>query len=255
MMNIAPVRAFKDNYIWVLQDDAGQAAVVDPGEAQPVIDYLREKGLTLTAILITHHHPDHVGGVPRLLETHDVPVFGPGSERVPGMTAPLGQGDRAELEAMGLSFEVLDIPGHTAGHIAYVGHGVLFSGDTLFAAGCGKVFEGTPAQMHDSLSKLAALPPETQIYCGHEYTEANLRFAAQVEPDNQAIQQRLETVAAQRRNDEVTLPSTIALELETNVFLRGGSESVKQHAEQHAGRRLDSPVDVFGTVRAWKDGR
>lgn len=255
MMNIVPVPAFKDNYIWVIRDDAGRAAVVDPGEAQPALDYLQAEGLSLAAILITHHHPDHVGGVPTLLERHDVPVFGPGSERIPGMSKPLGEGDQAHIADMGLTFEVLDIPGHTAGHIAYTGHGALFSGDTLFAGGCGKLFEGTPSQMHASLAKLASLPEDTRVYCGHEYTEANLRFAVQVEPDNAAIQQRLEHVAAQRRNGEVTLPSTIALERDTNVFLRSGSESVKQHAEAHAGRRLDSAVDVFGTVRAWKDGR
>lgn len=255
MMTIEPVSAFKDNYIWVLRDQAGHAAVVDPGEAEPVLEHLRREGLSLSAILITHHHPDHVGGVPRLLEAHEVPVFGPASESIPGMSSPLGEGDRAEIDVMGLSFEVLDIPGHTAGHIAYVGHGALFSGDTLFAAGCGKLFEGTPAQMYASLGKLAALPGETRVYCGHEYTEANLRFAAQVEPDNRAIQQRLETVVAQRRNGEVTLPSSIDLELKTNVFLRSDAQSVKQHAEAHAGRRLDSAVEVFAAVRAWKDGR
>jgi hydroxyacylglutathione hydrolase len=255
MLNIVPVRAFKDNYIWVIRDDAGQAAVVDPGEAGPALDYLSSEGLTLAAILITHHHPDHVGGVPRLLEEHDVPVFGPGAERVPGMDQPVEGGATATIDAMGLAFQVLDIPGHTAGHIAYVGHGVLFSGDTLFAGGCGKLFEGTPEQMHASLSRLAALPGDTRVYCGHEYTEANLRFAVQVEPDNKAIQQRLEKVAAQRRADQVTLPSSIELERETNVFLRSESESVIRHAEQHAGRHLDSPVEVFGTVRAWKDGR
>lgn len=255
MMNIVPVPAFKDNYIWIIRDDNGRAAVVDPGDAQPALDYLQAEGLSLAAVLITHHHPDHVGGVPRLLERHDVSVFGPASERIPGMSDPLSEGGQARIPEMGLTFDVLDIPGHTAGHIAYVGHGSLFSGDTLFAGGCGKLFEGTPAQMHASLAKLAALPEDTRVYCGHEYTEANLRFAVQVEPDNPAIQQRLESVTAQRHNGEVTLPSRIGLELETNVFLRSASESVKQHAEAHAGQSLDSPVDVFGAVRAWKDGR
>lgn len=255
MMNVIPVRAFSDNYIWVIRGDSRRVAVVDPGDAAPVLEYLQSEDLSLAAILITHHHPDHVGGVPRLLEHAQVPVFGPAGERIPGLTHPLSEGDEAAVEDLGLRFDVLDIPGHTAGHIAYVGHGMVFSGDTLFAAGCGKLFEGTPEQMHASLGKLAALPGDTRVYCGHEYTQANLRFASQVEPDSPAIRERLEQVNAQRARDEVTLPSTIEQELSTNVFLRSEHDSVKRSAESHTGKRLDSPVAVFAAVRAWKDGR
>jgi len=255
MMDVIPLRAFSDNYIWVIRGSGDRVVVVDPGDAAPVLKYLKSEGLTLAAILITHHHPDHAGGVPKLLEHQAAPVFGPATERIPGMSDPLSEGDQAVIDDPGLRFNVLDIPGHTAGHIAYVGHGLVFSGDTLFAAGCGKLFEGTAEQMHTSLGKLAALPGDTRVYCGHEYTQANLRFAVQVEPDNTTIQERLERVNAQRARDEVTLPSTIEQELATNVFLRGEYDSVKHGAESHTGKRLDSPVAVFAAVRAWKDGR
>ena len=178
---VLPVPAFKDNYIWVLRDERS-AAVVDPGDAQPVLDYLARERLDLVAILATHHHPDHVGGVERLKRDHDVPVYGPRDEPIPQLTHPLAEGDRIAIAALGAQFEVLDVPGHTRAHIAYYGSKLLFCGDTLFACGCGRVFEGTPPQLHASLEKLAALPDDTLVYCAHEYTLANIRFARRSSP-------------------------------------------------------------------------
>ena len=255
MIEVFPISALRDNYVWVLADpDRGCAAVVDPGESDPVVAGLAERGLRLTAILITHHHPDHVGGVDALVERFGVPVYGPARESIPQRAHALAEGDVVELDCPAVRLRVLDIPGHTSGHIAYFGDGMLFSGDTLFAAGCGRVFEGTFEQMHEALGKLAALPGETRIYCGHEYTEANLRFASKAEPQNQAVAQRLRDVQAQRKRGECTLPSTMAQEWDTNPFLRSDQPNVIQNAERHAGHGLSSPVDVFATVRRWKDG-
>jgi hydroxyacylglutathione hydrolase len=254
MERVFPVRAFSDNYIWVLHD-AGErlAVVVDPGDARPVVDALDRRGMQLCAILTTHHHPDHVGGVEQLLARSDVPVYGPAGEHIPGRTQALAEGDRVELPELGVAFDVLDVPGHTAGHIAYVGDGMLFCGDTLFAGGCGRLFEGTAEQMHRSLGKFAALSGDTRVYCAHEYTLANLTFASHVEPENEALRQRLETVRAQRAGDEITLPSTIREELATNPFLRSEAETVRRNAQEHWGRQFSTPVDVFAAVRAWKD--
>src|SRR5574339_1138134 len=186
MLHVSPIKAFSDNYIWLIHGltDAKKVAAVDPGDAAPVGRHLDAHGLRLSAILITHHHPDHIGGVESLLARYPVPVYGPARENIPGYPQPLRDGDRVSLADMGMTFGVLDVPGHTAGHIAYVGHGALFCGDTLFSAGCGRLFEGTPEQMSRSLEKLAKLAPETRVYCTHEYTLANLRVAQAVEPDN-----------------------------------------------------------------------
>ncbi|RFA30859.1 hydroxyacylglutathione hydrolase [Alkalilimnicola ehrlichii] len=249
-----PIKAFSDNYIWLLHDAAERlAVVVDPGAAEPVREELERRGMTLAGILVTHHHPDHVGGVRELLEHFPVPVYGPAQESIPGLTDPLGEGDTVALEALDLHFTVLDVPGHTAGHIAFYGEGMLFCGDTLFAGGCGRLFEGTPAQMHASLSKLSSLPKTTRVYCAHEYTEANLRFASQVESDNRALQKRLDKVRRQRRNNEITVPSTIEEELATNPFLRVNQQSVIEAAERYGNKTLSSPTEVFATVRSWKD--
>jgi hydroxyacylglutathione hydrolase len=253
MTTIAPIRAFKDNYIWCLRRGAN-AAVVDPGDASPVVDYLRAEGLQLTAILNTHHHADHVGGNADLLSKYNVPVFGPAHEDIPGVTRKLAEADEIEVPAIGVRPRVLDIPGHTAGHIAFYGDGMLFCGDTLFSCGCGRLFEGTPAQMHASLSKLADLPAETLVYCGHEYTLANLRFADAADPGNPALAERRIAARAALDRGMPTLPSTIAVERATNPFLRVSEAALVASASRYAGRTLANPVEVFAALRKWKDG-
>ena len=256
MPSIIPIPAFRDNYIWLIREGS-RAAVVDPGDAAPVLAYLDAEGVSLTAIVTTHHHADHVGGNTALLERWDVPVLGPARETIPGRTRALAEGDRAEVAGLAITFDVLDIPGHTAGHIAYVGHAggapIVFCGDTLFAAGCGRLFEGTPAQMWTSLGKLAALAPDTRVYCGHEYTLANLRFALAVEPGNAALHERQSREHAKRAAGRPTLPSTIGDERATNPFLRAAEPTLKAAAEAHAGRSLPDPVATFAELRAWKN--
>ncbi|RPI15825.1 MAG: hydroxyacylglutathione hydrolase [Lysobacterales bacterium] len=256
MLEVSPVRAFSDNYLWLIRAPADRscAVVVDPGDAAPVERELEHQGLSLRAVLVTHHHPDHVGGVQALAARHDAPVYGPARERVPCEYEPLEDGDVVDLADLALEFRVLDVPGHTAGHIAYAGHGAVFCGDTLFSAGCGRLFEGTPSQMLDSLDRLAALPDETLVYCAHEYTLSNLRFAAAVEPGNGVVLEALEEVRALRERDAVTLPSTIGRERGINPFLRCREPTVRGAAERHAGRTLDRPADVFAVIRSWKDG-
>lgn len=255
MLDVTPLRAFSDNYIWVIRGavSAAQVAVVDPGEAGPVLRWLADTGSELGAILVTHHHRDHCGGVTELKQHFDVPVVGPAGEEIPLKSASARGGERVSLEALGLEFDVIDIPGHTRGHVAYYGHGALFCGDTLFSAGCGRLFEGTAAQMSSSLAALRNLEPATRVYCGHEYTASNLRFALAVEPDNERTRRYAEesrTVLAQGRP---TLPSTLALEIEVNPFLRCETATVRRAASQHAGRTLEDPVEVFATIRRWKD--
>ena len=255
MLKVTPVPAFRDNYIWLVHGprSPGGVAIVDPGDPIPVLEHLDREGLKAGAILVTHHHPDHVGGVNRLAGEFDIPVYGPASESIPGRDVALTEADRVQLEKLGLEFRVLECPGHTAGHIAYLGHGALFCGDTLFSAGCGRLFEGTPRQMSDSLSKLGALPGDTRVFCTHEYTLSNLRFAAAVEPDNIDIAEYTERAEALRADDRPTLPSTLELERAVNPFLRCGEPAVRHAAEAHAGRTLAGPVEVFAAVRAWKD--
>jgi hydroxyacylglutathione hydrolase len=252
MPTIIPIRAFADNYIWLMQH-GGKAAVVDPGDASPVIEYLDREGVELCAIINTHHHGDHVGGNRALLARWPVPVFGPAHEQIPGRTRALVEGDSVSVREIGLEFSVLDIPGHTSGHIACFGNGMVFCGDTLFAAGCGRLFEGTPAQMVSSLDKLAALATETQVYCGHEYTVSNLRFALAVEPDSTVLRERLERAQANRGRGEPTLPSSIAEERATNPFLRCADPAIRAAAMAHAGRNLPDRVAVFAELRSWKN--
>jgi hydroxyacylglutathione hydrolase len=257
--HIIPLRAFKDNYIWVIRDHS-DAAVVDPGDAAPVLDYLSREKLKLIAILNTHHHNDHVGGNAALLQEFNVPVYGPTREPISTLTHRLRECDEKEneegnvyLPEFSITLSVLDIPGHTAGHIAYYGANLLFCGDTLFACGCGRLFEGTPQQMVQSLEKLSDLPNETQVYCGHEYTLNNIRFARVVEPGNQTLIEREKTVENLRKLNAPTLPSTIGLEKATNPFLRCNQPEVIQAASRHAGKTLTDRVDVFAAVREWKD--
>jgi len=248
---LRPIPAFNDNYIWLLARD-GQAVVVDPGDAAPVEAALAENGLRLTAILVTHHHADHQGGVVRLAEATGAAVYGPAAESITGLTRPLRGGERIVPEGLDTTFEVLAVPGHTLGHIAYYGAGRLFCGDTLFGAGCGRLFEGTPAQMSASLAALAALPDDTEVCCAHEYTETNLRFALAVEPENAAIRQRVEAAAALRARGLPTLPSTIALEKATNPFLRCDAPAVVAAARRRDPAAAGS-VGVFAAIRGWRN--
>jgi hydroxyacylglutathione hydrolase len=252
MVQIHGVPAFEDNYLWVIEDGR-HAAAVDPGDASPVADFLDRLGLTLTAILATHHHGDHVGGLAELAARGPVEVFGPASERIAGITRPLAGGERITVPGLAIELDVIAVPGHTAGHIAYAGEGFVFCGDTLFAGGCGRLFEGTPAQMAGSLATLSALPSSTRVYCAHEYTLANLRFAQAVEPGNARLAERLLEARATRARGEPTVPSTIALEIETNPFLRAHVPEVAASAARHAGRALATPLEVFTVVREWKN--
>ena len=249
---VIPLRAFKDNYVWTLRN-AACAAVVDPGEAGPVLDYLAAEKLRLVAILATHHHPDHVAGIAEILQTHSVPVYGPRGEPITTLTHPVRGGDRVAVEQLGVAFDVLDIPGHTRAHIAYYGSNMVFCGDTLFACGCGRVFEGTPQQLYASLEKLAALPDDTLVYCGHEYTLANIGFAKAVEPGNSALLEREVRDARLRRDNLPTLPSTIAREKATNPFLRVMRPAVIESANKYLGKRVSDPAGVFAALRQWKN--
>ncbi len=252
MLNVTPIPAFRDNYIWALHDNK-TAIIVDPGDATPVLDFLRDRKLQLGTILITHHHNDHVGGNRELLARFPVPVYGPAAEKIDTLTQRLRENDVVTLPQLGLRFSVIEIPGHTAGHIAYVGHGMVFCGDTLFACGCGRLFEGTPAQMHTSLEKLAALPGATKVYCAHEYTLANIAFARAVEPDNAALLQREFDDREKRGKNIPTVPSTIQLELATNPFLRCHLPSVAAAANRHDHANHASAIDVLATIREWKN--
>ena len=253
VVELIPVSALSDNYVWIAhRRGCRQALAVDPGVAAPVEDALRRNGLELAAVLLTHHHGDHVAGVPELAAATGVPVYGPATEPIPSVDRPLTDSDR--LEAAGLRLTVLAVPGHTAGHIAYHGEGLLFSGDTLFGGGCGRLFEGTPEEMVNSLSRLAALDVRTAVCCGHEYTVANLRFASQVEAGNQDLLDRLSVAERLRSGGVPTLPSTIGLELRTNPFLRCTAPAVVEAVHGRAGRALPSAVDVFAELRRWKDG-
>jgi len=252
---VRPVRAFSDNYIWLIESPRlpGRVVAVDPGEAGPVLAELRQSGASLATILLTHHHADHIGGVRELLELGPVPVFGPHDERIALPIRELGDAGRCELPELGLGFETLAVPGHTLSHIAFWGHGAVFCGDTLFSAGCGRLFEGTPAQMMTSLNRLRDLPPETRMFCGHEYTAANLRFALAVDPGNRTAREYLDVVERTRAAGAPTLPSPLSLEIRINPFLRCDTAVIRAAAEAHAGRALPAPTEVFAVVRAWKD--
>ncbi len=250
MIEIEPLGAFQDNYIWLIHHDSGRATVVDPGDARVVARALEERGLQLASILVTHGHWDHVDGI-TALAGDGIAVFGPASERIPGLTHPVRDGDTIGLG--GASLQVLEVPGHTPGHVAYHGFGALFSGDTLFGAGCGRLLGGTAEQLFHSLQRLAALPGETRLHCAHEYTVANLRFARTVEPENAAIEQRLARAEALQAQGRPTLPSTLEEERQTNPFLRCHLPPIQEAVARHDGGPITPEVETFRRLRAWKD--
>jgi hydroxyacylglutathione hydrolase len=262
MLTVFPVPAFTDNYLWVIHDKSN-AIVVDPGDATPVIDYLAAHSLTLNAILITHHHGDHIGGIAGLLawSDKDIPVYAPADTKNSNIKARTHLADPSKnvsITPLGLDFQVLSLPGHTLDHIAYydANHGWCFCGDVLFAGGCGRLREGTPTQAQQSLAQLRALPPTTKIFCAHEYTLDNLRFAIEVEPNNKALQERIVTETKKRAEHKPTLPTTIGLEIATNPFLRWDSEEVRVQAGRASSSTIDSktpPDMVFAAIRGWKD--
>lgn len=258
MIDITPIPALHDNYIWALHTRQ-HAVLVDPGEAAPALRWLQARQLKLSAILCTHHHGDHTGGIAELCEVYNVPVYAPRIEQIPGTTVALEGGEQVALPELGVTLEVLDIRGHTRGHLAYLLAGMtgapaaLFCGDTLFGCGCGRIFEGTPEQMHAALQRLAALPEDTRVFCAHEYTEANIRFALVCEPDNHRLLQRAQEAHNRRAAGKPTLPSSIGLEKATNPFLRCYEAPVIHAAQQAVGTRETSELAVFTALREWKN--
>jgi hydroxyacylglutathione hydrolase len=251
-LEISAIPAFGDNYIWLLSSGGQACAVVDPGDEDPVLEFLQKRGLDLRYILLTHHHADHIGGVPALLERYNATVFGPDEDRIPFAQQVCREGDQVYLADLNAEFRVLEVPAHTRSHIAFYGEGALFSGDTLFSVGCGRFFEGSAADMQKSLDKLAALPADTKNYCAHEETQANCAFALEVEPDNYALRARAVEVDRLRAAGKITLPTSLADELATNPFLRSRENSVVK-----AARRLDPAAtpgsSAMAAIRAWKD--
>jgi hydroxyacylglutathione hydrolase len=255
-MHIDPISAFSDNYIWAVHHGTpgGPCAVVDPGDAGPVLAWLAERRLSLSALIITHHHNDHVGGIAGLLAAFPgIPVYGPQREAIPHRTHALDDGDTVTIAGIDARFKIWDVGGHTAAHIAYIGDGIAFVGDTLFAAGCGRMFEGTPPQFYASLNRLASLPDATLLYCAHEYTLSNLRFALAVDPDNPALTERAFAAQLLREQGQPTVPSRIDLERATNPFLRAHLPALKQAAQKQMERNLGSDVEVFAALREWKN--
>ena len=256
MLHLHPVPAFRDNYIWLLHDDSGHCLITDPGDAAPVIAALDRLGLAPAAILVTHHHPDHVGGIESLLARWRVPVYGPAREKIPGCTHPMRDGDRICFAEPKITLEVLDVPGHTLGHIAYYSAGaeppILLCGDTLFSGGCGRLFEGTAAQLQHSLDRYAGMPGDTLLCCSHEYTEANLRFALSLLPQDRAIGRRMNEVQALRAEGRPSLPSTLDEERASNLFLRCEDPAVI-NALAGDGKEPVDRLSVFTALRARKD--
>ena len=254
-IRLKAIPSLSDNYIWLLINDSeATAAIIDPGSSAGCSDYLDHQNLRPAAILITHRHWDHVDGIEKLVQRYKIPVYGPATEYVPHLTTPLAGNDKFYLPELKLNFEVMDIGGHTSGHIGYLTGNMLFCGDTLFSAGCGRLFDGTATQLHAALKKISQLPDSTIIYCTHEYTLENLRFAQAVEPDNPAIQTRIDEVKALRQKDQPSLPVTLEMEKSYNPFLRTDKENIMKTVAQHSGQKINNSKDCFRYLRLWKDG-
>ena len=253
MLEIFAIPAFTDNYIWALRKDK-QLVVVDPGDPNAVQDILLKENLDLIAILITHWHPDHTGGLLELSKEKAIPVYGPKGGHIEGITNELGEND--QITILGNTFKVFETPGHTLDHISYFSdqeNPILFCGDTLFSGGCGRLFEGTPTQMYNSLSKFSSLPEETKVFCTHEYTLSNLNFAVEVEPTNKELLKYYEEVSNKRNNNEITLPSNIKLEKNINPFLRSSESSIKKSAEKYSSKSNLDNIETLSVIRSWKD--
>ncbi|WNC66950.1 hydroxyacylglutathione hydrolase [Thalassotalea nanhaiensis] len=259
MTQVTAINAFSDNYIWCITNHAStNCSLVDPGDASVCIEFIKENNLTLRSILITHHHHDHVGGLPTLIDFAKqqgwpLTIYGPASENIKYLDVQLVEGDRVSLFDNNLNFSIIDLPGHTSGHIAYYGEDMLFCGDTLFSGGCGRLFEGTAKQMHNSLTKLVNLPDTTKAYCAHEYTLANLNFARTIEPNNGQLESYFNKVVTLREQEIATIPTTIGLEKQINPFLRSEQQEVINTAQQKSEQKLQSNVDVFAMIRTLKD--
>lgn len=251
MINVFPIPAFSDNYIWCLHDGR-YAAVVDPGDAAPVEHFLQSNNLKLTHILLTHHHPDHIGGVAQLKQS-GVTVYGPVSQRIAHIDTPVSEGEQVSIATLSVDFTVMEVPGHTKEHIAYFGDIGLFCGDTLFSAGCGRLFEGTPAQMYQVFQRYAELPANTKVFCTHEYTQANLDFALNLLPEDGALRDYQQRVHSLRDANTPTLPTTIGLELQVNPYLRAGEPAFAAAIQQKTGKMPQTELDAFAAIRQLKD--
>ncbi|TWX74043.1 hydroxyacylglutathione hydrolase [Colwellia sp. C1TZA3] len=258
-MKVSMIKAFSDNYIWAISSDLSHnMALVDPGDADVCIEFIEQQKLQLSSILITHHHPDHVGGIDKLVEycknKHwPLTIYGPESEKIPHCDVALNENSKVSLTDLALEFDIIDLPGHTSGHIAYLSQDNLFCGDTLFSGGCGRLFEGTPSQMLSSLEKLSALPERTHVYCAHEYTQANLNFALTVEPCNSELVHYYNQVLQKREQDIATIPTSIMLEKKINPFLRCNEPSLMTSAAEFSGDNVNDKLQTFTIIRAWKD--
>jgi hydroxyacylglutathione hydrolase len=250
MIKVEAIPILRDNYVWAIHDGR-DAVFVDPGEAAPILAWLDDRHMRMAAILVTHHHADHVGGIAELLARRSVPVHGRARGAVPALS--VNDGESLHFAAPKLTLQILETPGHTLDHVCYLGHGHLFCGDTLFSCGCGRLFEGTPAQMYASLTRLAALPDDTQVCCAHEYTLANLAFALEADPDNTTLRERHVEALAQRRRGLPTLPVNLARELATNPFLRCDLPELTVSIAQHTEKPVSPGVAAFAALRAWKD--
>ncbi len=256
-LKVSRLNAFEDNYIWLIHSNNPlndkHVIIVDPGDEDPVLEAIKKHHYIPHSTFITHHHGDHCGGVKGILQQYDIPVYGPAKEHIQTVSIPCRQDDTMLLDDMDLSFQIMDVPGHTRGHIAFSGHHCLFIGDTLFAGGCGKLFEGSFEQMQQSLASILELDDQTLIYCAHEYTQDNLKFALLAEPENKALLQRIQKTSQLRNQQQATVPSVLKLEKETNPFLRFNETSIIHAAEKYSGMNLTNPVDTFRVVRQWKD--